>query len=122
MRHDHSKRMRIISAGGVAALAMLYAASAGAQAIMRTPTIRVDGATRIVTPAPVVAPRVNPGIAGGTVTSVGRTTSSLSGRLSPNPQFPTLRTAPNRYSLCRDDNSECNDTGTSSGGNGSASG
>ena len=106
MRHDHS-RMKLISAGCVAALAMLYAASAGAQAIMRAPVMHIDAA-RVVAPPPVaVAPRVNPGVAGG-MSSIARTTPSLVGRMTPQPQAPNLHFSPNRHPSCTD-NGECSD-------------
>ncbi len=112
MRQGNSKhRMKMIGAGGVAALALLYAASAGAQNVIRGPALHIDGAARVVGPPPVVVrPHVDPGIVG---------------RLSPNPQMPNLHVSPNRHPSCMD-KGDCSDTsvstanGSTAGGNGSS--
>jgi len=108
----HSKRcMQIVSVCGVAALAVLYTASAIAQNVIRGPALHIDGAARVAGPPPVIVrPHVDPGIVG---------------RLSPNPQMPNLHVSPNRHPLCTD-TGRCDDTsvssanGSTAGGNGSS--
>ena len=119
---SHSKRrMKMIGAGSVAALAMLYAASAGAQNILRGPAIHIDGAARVVGPPPVtVTPRVDPGVASG-MGSIARTTPSLVGRMTPQPQTPNLHFSPNRHPSCTD-SGECSDTSVSTANGSTANG
>jgi len=104
MRHDHSKpRMKFVQAGAVAALAILAASAADAQAVR---------------PNLAVAPRV-PVIAGPP--PVPHVDAGITGRLTPHPQMPNLHLSPNRHPSCTDDG-KCDDTSVSSSANGLTAG
>jgi hypothetical protein len=100
MRHDHSKpRMKFVQAGAVAALAILAASAADAQAVR--PNLAVAPRVPVIAGPPPV-PHVDPGI---------------TGRLTPHPQMPNLHLSPNRHPSCVDDG-KCDDSSVSSSSNG----
>src|SRR6266403_2163545 len=96
----------------VAALPFAYfdGSAVHAQSIMRSPNLNIE--SRIPSINPTVAPRIDPNIAGRTVTGIGRTT-------------PNLRTYPACSYAYRNSDGECRDQPVSSadgGGTGGASG
>lgn len=114
MRHDRSNcRMKLVRAGAVAALAVFANSASDAQVIARPSSVYLPPRVPVAAPPPTT-PRIDPGVA-------ARTTPSLVGRFTPNPQTPNLHVSPNRHPSCRDEGG-CSDADVASGDNASTAG
>ena len=125
--------MALISAAP--AFVCLDGSAAHAQSIMRSPSINIGARIPTINPnigppvGVVVAPRVNPSIAGRAVTGVGRTTARISGMTMRSASqigvrsLPYVRYSPNLYPACayayRDSDGACLDQPVTSADGGS---
>src|SRR5450432_110451 len=130
-----TKTRRAVLALSVAALPFGYldGATVHAQSIMRSPNLNIGA--RIPSINPMVAPRINPDIAGRVVSGAGgrpprvNITSVTRSRIGVTSTLPYARYSPNLYPACsyayRDSDGECRDqpvTSADGGGAGGASG
>lgn len=133
LRDGADWRIRVLRAArAIGGVALIAGSAASAQSIMRSPSISIESRAPTFNPSlgASAATHVAPGIAGRSVSNVGRVnpvvrTPTLTGRLAVRPQFPYLRTSPNLYPACggaaRDSGGECADLFATSNGNGSRS-